>query len=255
VRAVAAIARNTFREALRDRILYLFLGFAIVILIGSKLFGLLTVGDEGKVIRDLGLGGIQFFSMLIAVMMSVLLVSREVDSRMVFNILAKPVPRWHFLLGKYLGLLATVAANLFLMTVTMLLVVLAYQGELDLRIAFAAAMTLLEMAVLAAFAVLFAVVTRPILGSVLTLAVFVIGHVSEDIWMLTRHLPSRVGRSVVAACYYLLPNLERFNFKAEVVHRLTIPLDVVAWSVVYGVLYAAVVLLLACLHFGRKDLA
>jgi ABC-type transport system involved in multi-copper enzyme maturation permease subunit len=254
MRAIAAIARNTFREALRDRILYLFLGFALVILFGSKLLGLLTVGDEGKVIKDLGLGGIQFFSMLIAVMMSVLLVSREVDSRMVFNILAKPVPRWHFLVGKYLGLLATVAANLVLMTVTMLLVVLVYQGEIDLRLVFAAAMTLLEMAVLAAFAVLFAVVTKPILGSVLTLAIFVIGHVSEDIWMLARHLPSRFGRVIVAACYYVLPNLERFNFKAEVIHRLAIPIDVVAWSVVYGALYAGLVLLLACLHFSRKDL-
>jgi len=255
MRAIAAIARNTFREALRDRILYLFLGFAIVVLFGSKLFGLLTVGDEGKVIKDLGLGGIQLFSMLIAVMMSVLLVSREVDTRMVFTILAKPVPRWHFLLGKYLGLLATVAINLALMTVTMVLVVLLYQGEVDLSLVFAALMTLLEMAVLAAFAVLFAVITRPILGSVLTLAVFVIGHLSEDVWMLARHLPSRLGRTVVATCYYLLPNLERFNFKTEAVHRLAIQPEVAAWSALYGLLYAALVLLLACLHFARKDLS
>jgi Cu-processing system permease protein len=251
---IAAIARNTFREALRDRILYLFLGFALLILFGSKLFGLLTVGDEGKVIKDLGLAGIQFFSMLIAVMMSVLLISREVDSRMVFNILAKPVERWQFLLGKYLGLMATVAVNLALMTVTLVVVVLVYRADLDARLLFAAAMILVEMAVLAAFAVLFAVVTKPILGSVLTLAVFVIGHVSEDIWMLTRHVPSRAGRGLVAAAYYLLPNLERFNFKTEAVHRLAIRPEVVAWSLAYGVLYAALILILACLHFSRKDL-
>ena len=251
---IAAIARNTFREALRDRILYLFLGFAILILLGSKLFGLLTVGDEGKVIKDLGLAGIQFFSMLIAVMMSVLLISREVDSRTVFNILAKPVERWQFLLGKYLGLMATVAVNLALMTVTLVLVVLLYGAGLDARVLLAAAMILVEMAVLAAFAVLFAVVTKPILGSVLTLAVFVIGHVSEDIWMLTKHVPSQIGRAAVAAAYYLLPNLERFNFKAEAVHRLAIRPEVVGWSLVYGVLYAALILTLACHHFSRKDL-
>ena len=255
MRVIAAIAHNTFREALRDRILYLFLGFAIVILFGSKLFGLLTVGDEGKVIKDLGLAGIQFFSMLIAVMMSVLLVSREVDSRMVFNILAKPVERWQFLLGKYFGLLATVAVNLGLMTATLLLVAVLYGAGFDLRLVFAAAMILMEMAVLAAFAVLFAVVTKPILGSVLTLAVFVIGHVSEDIWVLAKHLPSRLGRGSVAAVYYLLPNLERFNFKAEAVHSLAVRPEVIGWSLVYGVLYAALVLYLACLYFGRKDLA
>jgi len=254
MRVIAAIARNTFREALRDRILYLFLGFALLILVGSKLFGLLTVGDEGKVIKDLGLAGIQFFSMLIAVMMSVLLISREVDGRMVFTILAKPVERWQFLLGKYFGLLATVAVNLGLMTVTLLLVVALYGAGLDLRLVFAAAMIFLEMAVLAAFAVLFAVVTRPILGSVMTLAVFVIGHVSEDIWMLAKHLPSQAGRWAVAAAYYVLPNLERFNFKQEAVHALSLEAARVGLSVLYGVLYAALVLYLACLHFGRKDL-
>jgi ABC-type transport system involved in multi-copper enzyme maturation permease subunit len=251
---IAAIARNTFREALRDRILYLFFGFSVIILVGSKLLGLLTVGDEGKVIKDLGLAGIQFFSMLIAVMMSVLLISREVDSRMVFNILAKPLERWQFLLGKYLGLMLTVVANLALMTVLFLAVVTIYGAGLDPGLLLAAVMTLVEMAVLAAFAVLFAVVTKPILGSVLTLAVFVIGHLSEDIWMLTRHLPSQAGRTLVAAVYYLLPNLERFNFKAEAVHSLAVSPAVVVWSLAYGVLYTALVLLLACLHFGRKDL-
>jgi len=188
MRAVAAIARNTFREALRDRVLYLFLGFAVLLLVCSKLFGLLTVGDEGKVIKDFGLAGIQLFTMLIAVMMSVLLISREVDSRTVYNILAKPVRRWQFLIGKYLGLLATVAVNLALMTAVLLLVTVVYLREFDAGLLFAAAMTLLEMALLTAFATLFAVLTRPMLGTVFTLAVFVIGHVAEDIWLLTQHV-------------------------------------------------------------------
>jgi len=205
MRAVAAIARNTFREALRDRVLYLFLGFAVALLVCSKLFGLLTVGDEGKVIKDFGLAGIQIFTMLIAVMMSVLLISREVDSRTVYNILAKPVPRWQFLIGKYIGLLATVAMNLALMTAVLLALTAIYLRELDPGLLFAAAMTLLEMALLTAFATLFAVLTRPMLGTVFTLAVFVIGHVVEDLWLLTQHVDSGlarplIGGSAAAAC-------------------------------------------------------
>ena len=211
MRSIIAVAVNTFREAIRDRVLYLFLGFAVLLLISSKLFGMLTVGDEGKVIKDLGLAGIQFFSMLIAVMMSVLLISREVESRTVFNILAKPVRRWQFLIGKYLGLLT-------------------------------------------AFATLFSVLTKPILGSVFTLAVFVIGHVSEDIWLLTKHLKAAGTRPLIAAVYYVLPNLERFNFKTEVVHDLAIPLPAVGWAIVYGLAYTSLVLFLACLRFGNRDL-
>ena len=254
MRAVAAIARNTFREAFRDRVLYLFLGFAVALLVCSKLFGLLTVGDEGKVIKDFGLAGIQLFTMLIAVMMSVLLISREVDSRTVYNILAKPVPRWQFLIGKYLGLLATVAMNLALMTAVLLLVTVVYLREFDAGLLFAAAMTLLEMALLTAFATLFAVLTRPMLGTVFTLAVFVIGHVVEDIWLLTQHVDSGLVRPLVAALYAVLPNLERFNFKTEVVHDLAISSGEVVLTAIYGLAYTAMVLVLACARFRTKDL-
>jgi ABC-type transport system involved in multi-copper enzyme maturation permease subunit len=251
---VFAIARNTLREALRDKILYLFVGFAAVLLVSTKLFGMLTVGDEGKVIKDFGLAGIQFFSMLIAVMMSVLLISREFESRTVFNILAKPVRRWQFLLGKYLGLLATVALNLGLMVMLLVVLVGVYERELDPGLLFAGAMTLLEMALLTAFATLFAVLTKPILGSVLTLAVFVIGHVSEDLWLLTQHIQTPISRPVIAAVYYVVPNLERFNFKTEVVHQLPIPMAAAQWAVIYGLAYTTLVLLLAGLRFSRRDL-
>ncbi len=254
MRAVRAIAVNTFREAIRDRILYLFVGFAVVLVLSTKLFGMLTVGDETKIIKDIGLASMQFFSMLIAVMMSMLLVSREVESRTVFNILAKPVQRWQFLLGKYLGLVAIVAANLALITVVLSVVVLIHERQFDPMLYFAAAMTMLEMLVLAAFAILFAVLTKPILGSLMTLAVFVVGHMSADLWLLTRQLPGALARNVIAVVYYLIPNLERFDFRTEVVHDLAIPAVAVVWAVVYAFAFVAVVLFLANLRFRTKDL-
>lgn len=254
MRAVLAIAGNTFREAIRDRILYLFVGFGIMLIIASKVFGMLTVGEEGKIIKDLGLGAIQFFSMLIAVMMSVLLVSREIERRTVFNILAKPVRRIQFLLGKYFGLLAIIALNLLLMAASLVLLVAIYQLEIDIMLIFSALMILFEMAVLCAFAVLFAVVTKPILGSVLTLTVFVVGHLTESLWLLAERLKDQVSQTLIAIAYYVLPNLERFNFKMEVVHGLEIPLELVALAVVYAAVYSAVALTLAWLQFRKKDL-
>ncbi len=254
MRAVRAIAVNTFREAIRDRILYLFVGFAVVMVVSSKLFGMLTVGDEAKIIKDIGLASMQFFSMLIAVMMSMILISREVDNRTVFNILAKPVRRWQFILGKYFGLVAIVGGNLLLITVVLVVTVLLATGELDLMLVFAAAMTMLEMLVLAAFATLFAVLTRPILGSLMTLAVFVVGHMSADLWLLTRQLPGAATRVAVTVVYYLLPNLERFDFRTEVVHGLSIQPAAVVWAVVYAAVFVAMVLFLAHLRFRTKDL-
>jgi ABC-type transport system involved in multi-copper enzyme maturation permease subunit len=254
MRAIRAIAVNTFREAIRDRILYLFIGFAIVMVISTKLFGMLTVGDESKIVKDIGLAAMQFFSMLIAVMMSMLLISREVDDRTVFNILSKPVRRWQFIVGKYLGLVAIVAANLLLITVILMVMVRVYTGQFDPMLVFAAAMTMLEMSVVAAFATLFAVLTRPILGSLMTLAMFIVGHTSADLWMLTRQLPGTFTRAVITVVYYLVPNLERFNFRTEVVHDLPIQPAAVAWAVVYATAFVAVLLILAALRFQTKDL-
>ena len=254
MRAIRAIAVNTFREAIRDRILYLFVGFAIIMVISTKLFGMLTVGDESKIVKDIGLAAMQFFSMLIAVMMSLLLISREVDNRTVFNILSKPVRRWQFILGKYLGLVAIVAVNLLLITAVLVVMVLIYTGQFDPMLVFAAAMTMLEMSVLAAFATLFAVLTRPILGSLMTLAMFIVGHTSADLWMLTRQLPGTFTRAMITLVYYLVPNLERFNFKIEVVHDLPIQPAAVGWAVVYAAAFVAVLLFLAALRFQTKDL-
>jgi len=254
MRVIRVIAVNTLREALRDKILYLFLGFAVALLVSSKVFGILTVGDQAKIIKDMGLAGIQFFLMLIAVMMSVLLISREIDSRTVYYILAKPVRRWQFLLGKYVGLLATVLINLALMSLVLVVLVRLYSGNLDLTLLIATGMIGVEMALLVAFATLFSVLTRPILGSVFTLAVFVVGHVSQDLWLLTRHLPGSLGRTLVSMLYYVVPNLERFNFKTEVVHQLAITPAALGFSLIYGFAFTAVVLLLACLRFEGKDL-
>ena len=255
MKALVAIARNTFREAIRDRVLYLFLGFGVLLLASSKLFGMLTVGDELKVIKDLGLAGVQLFGMLIAVMLSVLLISREIDDRTVYNILAKPVARWQFLLGKYLGLVATVALNVALMGLLLLAVVALFGGGFAPRLLIPVAMTFLELVLLAAFAALFAVVTKPMLGSVMTLAVFVIGHVTHDLWLLVQTVPSEVTRVMVAVVYYTLPNLERFNFRTEAVHGLPIPPAALGWALLYGVAYTALVLVLACLRLARRDFA
>ena len=135
-----------------------------------------------------------------------------------------------------------------------MLTVLVVAGELDLMLLFAGAMTMLEMMVLAAFATLFAVLTRPILGSLMTLAVFVVGHMSADLWLLTRQLPGAVTKAVISVVYYLLPNLERFNFRTEVVHDLSIPGAAIGWAVLYAAAFVVVVLFLANLRFRGKDL-
>lgn len=254
MRALVAIARNTFLEAIRDKVLYLFLGFAMLLIVCSKMFGMLTIGDEGKIIKDLGLAAIQFFAMLISIMMSMLLISREVDARTVFNILSKPVRRWQFVLGKYLGMLVTIGVNLAMMTAALVVLIGLYQKEFAPKIFFGAAMIMAEMVLVAALATLFAVLTRPLFGSLLTLVTYVIGHVSDGVLLLRESIESPLSKKLLTLVYYVLPNLETFNFKVEVVHDLRLPLGATGWALCYCVLYTVLVLCLACLAFSHKDL-
>jgi len=250
--AVTAIALNTFREAIRDRVLYLLLVFALVLIAVSRLLSLLTVGDEAKIIKDVGLSAISIFGLLTAVFVGVSLVFKEIERRTVYTLLANPVRRWQFLVGKYLGLLAVLAMNLGLMSLA-LLGLLAARGESPWPLLPALLLILVELAIITAFALLFSSLTNPILAAVWTVAVYVSGHLSWSLRLLEQRVPEGLGRQLCRLVYWLLPNLDRLNIKAEAVHGLALPDGFIALSVLYGVGYAAVVMGLAAAAFQRKD--
>lgn len=252
--ALYAIARNTFKEAIRDRILYLFLGFAVILIVGSKFISMLTIGDSAKIIKDIGLFALQLFSMLIAVMMTVLMVSREFEQRTIYTIVTRPVGRTWYLLGKFAGLLAIIGAMIGLMTLALILIVILYSLQFEPLLLLGAYMTFLEMFVISAFAVLFASITKPILGSVMTLAVFIAGHMTAALWFIAERMMNLWVNITVTFFYYLLPNLETFNFREEIVHGLEIPWPAVGWATLYALCYAGAVLIIAALQFRGKEI-
>jgi len=250
--AVLAIALNTFREAIRDRVLYLLLVFALIIIGVSRLLSLLTVGNEEKIIKDVGLSAISLFGVLTAVFVGVSLVFKEIERRTVYTLLAHPVRRWQFLVGKYVGLLAVLVMNVALMSVG-LFVLLLLRGEPPWALAPAILLIVVELAVVTAFALLFSSLTNPILASVWTFATYVTGHLSWSLLLLKEKVPGAAARAFCDVLYWILPNLSRMNLKAEAVHGLETGPGHVPLAVVYGLGYATVVLLTACWVFERKD--
>lgn len=250
--AISAIALNTFREAIRDRVLYLLLVFALILIVVSRLLSLLTVGDEAKIIKDLGLSAISVFGVLTAVFVGVSLVFKEIERRTVYTLLANPVRRWQFLVGKFVGLLAVLAMNVVLMSVALFLLLLL-RGETPWELVPAIVLILLELAIVTAFALLFSSLTNPILAAVWTFAVYVAGHLSWSLLLLHDKLPPGVGRQLCKIVYWIMPNLDRLNIKAEVVHATPFPPSLVPFALLYGAGYAVLVLLLACVAFQNKD--
>jgi ABC-type transport system involved in multi-copper enzyme maturation permease subunit len=247
-----AIAANTFREAIRDRVLYLLLAFALLMIGSSILLSLLTVGSREKIIIDLGLSAISIFGVLTSIFLGVGLVFKEIDRRTIYTIVTKPVQRAQFILGKYLGLCLTLGVNLAVMTAGFYLL-LAWEGCAYARLLPAILLTLFELLVVTALALLFSSFSTPILSALFTLSCFLVGRLSWSLRLLEEKIASAWGKGVCEAFYWVLPNLERFNLRTEAVHGLALETGEVAFAMAYGIGYAALLVAAACLAFERRD--
>lgn len=252
MRAVVAIALNTFREAIRDRILYLILAFAIGLIALARFVSLLTVGSEVKIIKDLGLSAISIFGLLATTFVGVSLLFKEIERRTVLTMLAQPVRRWQFVAGKYAGLLL-VLGSLVSVTGLALLAAVALKGESPVSLVPAILMIMVELALIAAFAVLFSAFTNPILAAVGTVATYVAGHLSWSFDLLEKRVDSASGKLLCRALHVVLPNLDRLDVKAAAVHGVPLAPGYLPLATAYGLGYASVVVVLACVVFERRE--
>lgn len=252
--AAYAIAVNTFREAVRDRILAVFFLFALVLMGSSTILSWMTVGSELKIVTDLGLAAEAFFAALIAVFIGITLVHKEVDKRTIYAVLAKPVPRWLFLVGKYLGLMAVLVLTIALMSVFYLGLVWWKGGVFPGHLIGALGLSVLEVSVITAVAIVFSSFAPPIEAAIFTAGVYVIGHMSSGFALLAARLPGEAFSTVVTTLYYVLPDLETFNIRSQVVHELPVVPSYYASALFYAAAYTVAMLTLAVLIFRRRDL-
>ena len=249
-----ALALNTFREAVRDRVLYSILFFAAGVIVLSLALQEVTIGDQDEVVRSIGQGAMDLFASIIAMFLGVSLVWKELDKRTAYTILSKPVPRWMFVLGKYLGLMLTLTVEVGILLAVYTALMVVQQGFPPPVVFVSTALLLFELALLTAWATLFSTYSAPTTASAFTLAVFVIGHLADDIWLYGNQSDNPAVRQVARALYWLLPNFELFNIRADAVHGRPTPWEQVWPAVGYGIAYTTAVLVLAMAVFRRRDL-
>jgi ABC-type transport system involved in multi-copper enzyme maturation permease subunit len=250
---IKVIALNTFKEAVRDRILYLLLFFAALSILVSRILALLTVGDRAKIIKDVGLASISFFGALMAILIGTGLVYKEIEKRTIFTLISKPMRRHEFLLGKFFGLVLTLLVMLILMSIIFLALVFFHTFTVEWKMLLAILYIFIELILITAVAILFSSFSTPILSSLFSLCFYLIGHFSWSLETLIKKIPAGLLKVLAQIIYTILPDLENFNFKTEVVHGLTIPPQVLLYSLAYGVLYTVFILALAILVFRRRD--
>lgn len=251
---VWALAMNTFREAVRDRILYSILFFAAGVLMLSLAVQELTIGDADKVVRSVGQGAIDVFGSLIAMFLGISIVYKEIEAKTAYTILSKPIARWKFVLGKYLGLVLTLAVEIGVLLLLYVLLISVQQSPPPAVVYVSMVTLLAELLLLTAWATLFSTFSSPTVASAFTLAIFVIGHLADDIWLFGNQADSEAVRRVARAVYYLLPNFELFSLRVEAVHHRAIPWPRVGFSLLYGLAYTSAVLAAAMAIFRHRDL-
>jgi Cu-processing system permease protein len=257
MRRVGIVALNTFREAVRDRVLYNLVFFALLMMVAAVAVGQISIGIEQMVIVNLGLSAISVIGLLIAVFLGVALVSKEMDKRTLYALLAKPVRRWEFLLGKFAGLVLTLAVNTAAMAMGLLLVMIYVKHSLergDAAVLVAVYFILLKLALIVALALLFSCFTTPLLAILFTLGLYIVGLYVQEL----RDLPVEVMSPAMAAftkwLSYLLPNFENYNVMAMAAHGRAVPGALILQNTLYTVIYCTIVLTAAAAVFSRRNL-
>jgi ABC-type transport system involved in multi-copper enzyme maturation permease subunit len=254
---IVIVARNTFREAVRDRVLYNLVFFALLMIASAVIVGQISMDIESVVMVSLGLSAISLIGLLIAVFTGVGLVSKEIDKRTLHAVLAKPLSRWEFLLGKFSGLVLTLAVNTAAMAAGLFLAILFVKHSLvrgDAVVLIAVYFILLKLALVVALAMLFSCFTSPLLAILFTGGIYLAGLFVAQLRNLQSTQMTAQTQKLLAVLSYLLPNFGNYDVMGAAAHGRSIPHSLILNNTLYTMLYGAIVLSVASVIFSRKDL-
>ena len=255
-RRVRAIAINTFRESVRDRVLYNLILFVLVLVTASIFVSDLSLDMESQFTAALGLSAMLMFGAVIAIFIGVGLVYKEIDKRTIYGLLSKPVHRHEFIIGKYVGLCLTLLVNSLVMVLATELAILYVNRKfvlLHTAVLAASCLVYLELALLVAVALMFSSFSTPMLSALFSFAVYVIGHFSKDLLEMAALSNSATTRALLTALYYVLPNLSNFGFITEASHGRVVPLNTAVAATAYAIVYIGILLSAAMLIFQKRN--
>ena len=252
---LTAITLNTFREAVRDRVLYNLILFVLLLVASAPLFGQISIGMERLILVNVGLSSISLFGVIIAIFIGIGLVSKEIEKKTLYTILSRPVRRWEFILGKYLGLVMTLVVNTALMTVGFYIALMFTNGlhKTDSLLLVAIYFTVLQFLIVTALTVLFSTFSSPIFSAIFAFALFVIGTFAEDLKNFAA-ISKGAAKLLATAAAYVMPNFASLNVIAQTAHDQGVGGRLILFNTLYALLYSASAVAAAVLIFERRNL-
>ena len=265
MKSIWSVARNTFTEAIRDRILYSLILFAIVMILSSLVFVSISAEQYNRIVKDLGLTAISLIGIVISVFLGMGLVYKEIEKKTVYNIFSKPIRRREFIIGKYLGLSFTILVNTVAMALILTLIVVYidfkhggiieyyYGGLYYSQFVKAVYFEYLEFLVVIGIALVFSSFTTPVMTLLLTFSVFAVGRFSSDLRLLAEQVKNPLIGYFTQFIYRVIPNLEKFNIRSEAVYGGDISWALIFYTTAYALIYTVVLLILSIAIFQKRE--
>jgi ABC-type transport system involved in multi-copper enzyme maturation permease subunit len=253
---IAHIAYNTFREAVRDRVLYNLIVFALLMSGASLLVGQISIDIERLVVINLGLTAVSLFGMVIAIFIGIGLVSKEIERRTLYTVLSRPVRRWEFIVGKFFGLAGTLVVNTFCMAIGVFVALLYVSHRIQKQegwVLVALYFIILQFLMITALTLFFSSFSSALLSAVFAFSLFVIGSFAEDLRGFAS-LTHGITRWLATGLAYVVPNFSALNVISSVAHSQPVAGQLVLYNSAYALVYATVAISAAVLVFERRNL-
>lgn len=248
-----AICENTFKEGLRQRILIILIVFAILIIVISVFLEPFALGEVSKIVRDIGLSAASFFSVLVVIIIGSTLIRKDIEKRTIFTVITKPVRRSEIIIGKFIGLLLLIIIIQGTMTIIQQLAIFIFEGTFDLNLLFALPFSVIEIMILLGILLVFSSFSSPTLSAIMGVIFYIIGHASPDLKLFADQSKIALMKYLAYGFYYLMPNLENFNYRMELVYKLPLHTDQIMFSIAYGMIYSIFLVYLAVIIFEGRE--
>lgn len=252
---IIAIGKNTFKEAIRSKVFYILFAFAIAMLGFAVILSFLTIGSQKRIILDLGLFSISFFSVMTSIFVGIGLIYTEIEKKTIYNVLSKPTKRSNFILGRYFGMMSVLTTNLFAMLIILSIILFLFKGFTPL-VFYAGFFILLELSIITAIAIFFSSIASPILSAICTLSFYIVGHTSstfpEILVPLLKEHP--LQKKIALFMFHILPDLNVLNVCNLITYEIPIAEGFTLRGIIYALLYSTVLIFLATIFFEKRDL-
>jgi ABC-type transport system involved in multi-copper enzyme maturation permease subunit len=252
---ILPIAEYTVKENIRGKIFYILLMFILVMVGAALVFSSLSPDTEARVITDIGLACIELFSFMAGIFAAVNLVLQEIENRTIYLLMTRPLHRWEYILGRYLGVLVILFINILLMlSVLVLLLKFASNWQWDAMLFWSVITIFFKLIIIVSVALTASLVfTSTVTAIAFSFMVWIIGHFSNELRILSDKVTAPVTKVFLSALYYLVPNFQYLNLKDKLYIPEVMPMHIIALVLLYSLVYTAIVLFIGNLLFSRKE--